>query len=399
MEKVIYLDHHATTPLDPAVLESMMPYLTSSFANASSVVHSMGRQAAQAVTRAREQVGTLIGAEDPEGEITFTSGSTEAINTVLKGVFEQYQSLGKHIITCRTEHKAVLDTLHYLERKGAIISYLEVDESGQIDPKELEASIQPDTVLITLMSANNETGVCHDMEEIAQIAERHDVLLFCDATASAGTLPLDLRQTPIDILCLSAHKLYGPKGVGALYVRKKNKRIQVQPLLHGGGHEQGRRAGTLNVPAIVGFGQAAELCSKSINDGYEAKKLGALRDQLEQGLLQIPQTYVNGRDAKRVPSTTNITFRHLRASTLMTRLPHICMSTGAACVTGSREPSHVLLAMGLSPDDAHGSIRLSLGRFNTEDEVKKVVQDLQDMVQSLRRESPVWQLFEKGLIP
>src|SRR5690554_6746006 len=193
MEKVIYLDHHTTTPLDPAVLESMMPYLTSSFANASSVVHSMGRQAAQAVTRAREQVGTLIGAEDPEGEITFTSGSTEAINTVLKGVFEQYQSLGKHIITCRTEHKAVLDTLHYLERKGAIISYLEVDESGQIDPKELEASIQPDTVLITLMSANNETGVCHDMEEIAQIAERHDVLLFCDATASAGTLPLDLR--------------------------------------------------------------------------------------------------------------------------------------------------------------------------------------------------------------
>lgn len=399
MKKVIYLDHHATTPLDPAVLESMMPYLTNSYANASSIVHNMGRQAAQAVTRAREQIATLIGAEDPEGEITFTSGSTEAINTVLKGVFEQYQSLGKHIITCRTEHKAVLDTLQFLEKKGASVTYLDVDASGQIDLQELEASIQDDTVLITLMSANNETGVCHDMEQIAQIAERHDVLLFCDATASAGTLPFDLSQTPIDILCLSAHKLYGPKGVGALYVRKKNKRIQVQPLLHGGGHEYGRRAGTLNVPAIVGFGQAAELCESYQKEAIEEKRLAALRDQLEQGLLQIPQTFINGGDATRLPQTTNITFRHLRASTLMTRLPHICLSTGAACVTGSREPSHVLLAMGLEPDDAHASIRFSLGRFNTENEIKQVVEEVQKMIQTLRSESPTWQLFEKGLIP
>lgn len=396
MEPLIYLDNHATTPLDPLVLEAMMPYFTTQYGNASSLVHAPGRAAAQAVQTAREQIAELIGASDPS-TLVFTSGATEAINLALKGVFEQYQSKGKHFITCRTEHKAVLDTFEYLRKKGAEITFLEVDPQGRIDLSELRSLIRPDTVMLALMSANNETGVMHPLNEIAGIAEEQDVLFFCDATQSVGKVPIDVEHLGVDLLCMSAHKFYGPKGVGALYIRKRNKRIQLAPLLHGGGQENGLRAGTYSVPNIVGMGAAAAQAIQYIEE--EGKRLQALRDHLEMGLMELSQTYVNGLGAPRLPHVSNISFRHIRASTLMTRLPRICMSSGSACVSGSRDPSHVLLAMGHSPEDAFSTVRLSLGRFTTSDEIKEALEKIHLSVQGLRTESPTWQLFERGLIP
>lgn len=397
MGKLVYMDNHATTPMDPAVLEAMMPYFTSYFANAASKTHSLGRQSYQAVENARKQVAQLLGTKDPS-EIIFTSSSTEGINTVLKGVFEQYQSKGKHFITCRTEHKAVLDTFAYLQKKGADITYLNVNHKGQIDLTQLETAIRPDTVLLTFMSANNETGICHPIHEIAEIAQRHDVLFFCDATQTVGKEKLDLQHIPIDILTLSAHKMYGPKGIGALYIRKKNKRIQFTPLLHGGGQEEGKRAGTLNVPAIVGMGKAAELCIKAL-ETQEPDRLAELRDHLENGLLTLPQTYVNGLDAPRLKNVCNITFRHIIAATLLTKLQNICLATGSACVSGSRDPSPVLLAMGLNTEDALSTIRISLGRFNTSEDIDYALIQLTTTVNTLRKESPSWQLFENDMIP
>lgn len=396
MDPLIYLDNHATTPLDPLVLEAMMPYFTTQYGNASSLVHAPGRAAAQAVKTAREQIAELIGASDPS-TLVFTSGATEAINLALKGVFEQYQSKGKHFITCRTEHKAVLDTFEYLRKKGAEITFLEVDPQGRIDLSELRSLIRPDTVMLALMSANNETGVMHPLNEIAGIAEKQDVLFFSDATQSVGKVPIDVEHLGVDLLCMSAHKFYGPKGVGALYIRKRNKRIQLAPLLHGGGQENGLRAGTYSVPNIVGMGAAAALAIQYIEE--EGKRLQALRDHLEMGLMELSQTYVNGLGAPRLPHVSNISFRHIRASTLMTRLPRICMSSGSACVSGSRDPSHVLLAMGHSPEDAFSTVRLSLGRFTTSDEIKEALEKIHLSVQGLRTESPTWQLFERGLIP
>lgn len=397
MGALIYMDNHATTPLDPVVLKEMMPYLTSNFANAASITHALGRQSSQAIENARQQVAQLLGTKDTS-EIIFTSGSTEGINTVLKGIFEQYQSKGKHFITCTTEHKAVLDTFIYLQKKGASITYLTVDHEGKIDLQQLETSIRPDTVLLTFMSANNETGVCHPLQEIAEIAQRHDVLFFCDATQTVGKEKLDLHHIPIDLLSLSAHKMYGPKGVGALFIRKKNKRIQLSPLLHGGGQEDGRRAGTLNVPAIVGLGKAAELCKQAI-DEQDSNRLAKLRNRLEESLLSLPEIYVNGHGAPRLKNVCNITIRHIRASTLLTKLQNLCLATGSACVTGNRDPSHVLLAMGLSPEDAFSTVRISLGRFNTMEDVDHTLNQLISAVNTLRAESPSWQLFQKGLIP
>lgn len=396
MESLIYLDNNATTAMDPQVLEAMLPYLKDQYGNASSLMHGLGRTAAAAVEKSRLQVAGLIHAPETD-TILFTSGATEAINTVLKGVFEQYQSKGKHFITCRTEHKAVLDTFAHLEKKGAEVTCLDVDYLGRLDPEQLEASIRPDTVLIALMSANNETGVFHPIAELSRIAQKHDVLFFCDATQSIGKQNIDLSQTPIDLLCLSAHKFHGPKGTGVLYIRKKNKRIQVAPLLHGGGQEHGLRAGTLNVPAIVGMGKAAELAKAKLDT--EIIRLARLRDKLENMILTLPQTYVNGLGTERLPHVSNITIRHLRAASLIARLPKLCLSTGSACVSGSRDPSHVLIAMGRNPEDAFSSIRLSLGRFNTEEEIVQAGTQICGAIAALRAESPNWQLFEKGMIP
>ncbi len=394
MDRLIYLDNNATTPLDPRVLEAMMPYLTTHFANASSVTHRAGRATAAAVENAREQVASFIGASSKE--ITFTSGATEAINMVLKGVFERYKTKGRHFITCQTEHKAVLDTFAYLEKQGAEVTYLPVSPEGSLDLIGLEAAIRPDTVLIALMHANNETGVLHPVQDIAEIAASQDVLFFCDATQAAGKVPINVAESGVDLLCLSAHKLYGPKGVGALYVRHRRKRIQTGVLLHGGSQENKLRAGTLNVPGIVGFGQAAALAGEEV--GSDSLRLEKLRDELESGLIALPATFVNGLGAARLPNVSNIAFKHLKADQLMVSVPDIALASGSACVSGTRDPSHVLKAMGLSDEDAHASIRFSLGRFNTSADIRTSIAQVTASVSKLRAASPIWQLHESGLV-
>lgn len=394
MDRLIYLDNNATTPLDPQVLEAMMPYFTTHFANASSIMHRAGRVAAAAVEKARAQVAELIGA--PAKEITFTSGATEAINMVLKGVFAHYQTKGSHFITCHTEHKAVLDTFAYLERKGATITYLPVGANGTLDLGLLEASIRTDTVLIALMHANNETGVIHPVEKIAQIAQKHDVLFFCDATQAIGKTPITVATSGIDMLCLSAHKLYGPKGVGALYIKRKSKRIQVGAMLHGGSQENKLRAGTLNVPAIVGLGEAAAIAKQNLAE--ESIRLGKLRDTLETALTKLPATFINGLGALRLPHVSSITFRHLKAAEIMVNTPNVAIASGSACVSGTRDPSHVLMAMGLSETDAHAGLRFSLGRFNTAEDINNCITQIVSAVEKLRASSPIWQLHEAGII-
>ncbi len=394
MDELIYLDNAATTPLDPQVLDAMMPYLTDRFANASSVTHRPGRLAAEGVERAREQVARLIGASTKE--ITFTSGATEAINMALKGVYHHYQSKGRHIITCQTEHKAVLDTCRQLEKQGASVTYLPVDEQGSLSLEALEAAIRPDTVLIALMHANNETGVLHPIDEIARMATTNDVLFFCDATQAAGKIPIDTGTTPMDMLCLSAHKLHGPKGMGALYIRRKRKPIQTGALLHGGSQENHLRAGTLNVPAIVGMGAAAEHARLSLSS--DANAIATLRDRLERELSTIEATLTNGGDVPRVPHISNLTFRHLRAQEIMVALPQLALASGSACVSGDRDPSHVLLAMAVAPEDAHASLRFSLSRFTSTGDITRACQQVAEAVAKLRSESPVWQLYKSGLI-
>jgi len=388
MDRLIYLDNNATTPLDPRVLDAMMPFLTTRFANASSVTHRPGRVANAAVETAREQVASLIGASP--AEITFTSGATESINMALKGVFARYRLKGMHFITCQTEHKAVLDTFAYLEKQGAEVTYLPVSGEGVLDLSLLEAAIRQDTVLLALMHANNETGVLHPVEEIASIAKQHDVLFFCDATQAVGKVPVDVAKTGVDMLCLSAHKLYGPKGVGALYIRRRSKRIQTEALLHGGRQEGGLRAGTLNVPGIVGLGEASSL-ARTAMDG-ESVRLAKLRDELETNLAQLPLTLVNGGSSPRLPHVTNLSFKHIRADQLMAEVPDIALSSGSACVSGTRDPSHVLKAMNLSDADAHASVRFSLGRFTTEEDVRICIAQVKTAVNNLRASSPIWQL-------
>ncbi len=394
MDELIYLDNAATTPLDPQVLEAMMPYLTDRFANASSTTHRVGRIAAEGVERARKQLATLIGASPKE--ITFTSGATEAINMALKGIYRHYQSKGKHILTCQTEHKAVLDTCKYLEKQGAEVTYLPVNPDGSVSLAALDAAIRPDTVLIAMMYANNETGVLHPVGEIARIATKNDILFFCDATQALGKVEVDVTQTPIDMLCLSAHKFHGPKGVGALYTRRKRKPIQTGALLHGGSQEQNLRAGTLNVPAIVGMGAAAVIARDAL--GKHHAYMNALRNQLEHGLSVIAETQTNGNITSRLPNISNITFRHLRAQEIMVALPHLAIASGSACVSGDREPSHVLLAMGLKPEEAHASLRFSLSRYTTSDEIMTACKQITEAINTLRQKSPVWQLFQAGLL-
>lgn len=396
MGALIYLDNNATTAIDPQVLEAMMPYFRDQYGNASSLLNILGRSAAQAVDVARKQVAKLIGASEVD-TLVFTSGATEAINMALKGVFYRYQSKGKHFITCQTEHKAVLETFASLEKLGATVTYLPVDSQGQIDLVQLQSSIRPDTVLVALMAANNETGVCHPIDEIGQITAAHDVLFFCDATQSIGKQPINVERTHVDMLCFSAHKFHGPKGIGALYIRNRSKRIQLEPLLNGGNQENKLRGGTLNVPAIVGFGAAAAIALANLNQNLS--HMENLRNHLERQLLQIPESFVNGEEAIRLPHVSNITFRHIKAALLISRLPNICLSTGSACVSGSRDPSHVLLAMGLENEDCFATIRISLSKWNTFKEIDQAIYEIRNAVEKLRAESPAWELYQKGLIP
>lgn len=390
----IYLDNNATTPMDPRVLEAMLPYFVEKFGNAASRNHSFGWVAEEAVDYAREQVAKLINA-DPK-EIIFTSGATEGDNLGIKGVFEMYASKGNHIITCTTEHKAVLDTCKHIEKLGGQVTYLSVKEDGLIDLAELEKAITDKTILITIMYGNNETGVIQPVREISQIARKHGVLFFTDATQAVGKVPVDVQADGIDLLTFSGHKIYGPKGVGVLYVRRKNPRVKVTAQMDGGGHERGMRSGTLNVPGIVGLGKACELCMNEMES--EAKRLSTMRDRLESSLMQLEEAYVNGNREHRLPHTTNISFKYVEGEGLMMGFnKNIAVSSGSACTSASLEPSYVLKALGLGDDLAHSSLRFGLGRFTTDEQIDYTIKAVSETVTKLREMSPLWEMFKEGV--
>ena len=390
----VYLDHNATTPCDPRVVDAMVPYFTQSFGNAASRNHPFGWQAEEAVDYAREQVAKLIGA-DPK-EIIFTSGATEADNLAIKGVFEMYASKGNHIITCNIEHKAVLDTCKHIEKEGGEVTYLEVDKDGLVTPEQVEAAIKPNTILIALMYANNEIGTVMPIREIGEVAKKHGVLLFTDATQAVGKIPVDVRKDNIDLLAMTAHKMYGPKGIGALYVRRKNPRVKVTAQMDGGGHERGMRSGTLNVPGIVGFGKACELAMLEMDQ--DAKRLGVLRDKLENALLTIEEAYLNGDKQHRLPHVSNISFKYVEGEGLMMGFnKNIALSSGSACTSASLEPSYVLKALGLGDDLAHSSLRFGLGRFTTEEQIDYTIEQVTNTVNKLREMSPLWEMYKEGI--
>lgn len=392
--RMIYMDNNSTTPCDPRVVEAMLPYFYENPGNAASRSHPYGWVAEEAVDYAREQVARLISA-DPK-EIIFTSGATESDNLAIKGVFEMYRRKGNHIITVKTEHKAVLDTCDHLEKMGADITYLSVRPDGLVDLAELEAAIRPETILVAVMWANNETGVIQPMKAIGDICAKHGVLLFSDATQAVGKIPVDPRATGVHIMAFTSHKMYGPKGVGALYVSRKNPRVKVTAQMDGGGHERGMRSGTLNVPGIVGFGRAAELALQEMEQ--DAARLSRLRDRLQSELLKLEETIVNGNEEFRMPHVTNISFKHVEGEGLMmTFNQQIAVSSGSACTSASLEPSYVLVSMGLGDDLAHSSIRLSLGRFTTDEDVDDTIRLISQGVNHMRDLSPIWEMYKEGV--
>jgi len=393
MKQPIYLDNNATTPLDPRVLEAMLPYFTEKFGNAASRNHAFGWVAEEGVDYAREQVAKLIGCT--EKEIIFTSGATEADNLAIKGVFEMYKDKGNHIITAVTEHKAVLDTCKHLEKNGARVTYLGVKEDGLIDLAELEAAMTPETILVSIMYGNNEIGVIQPVKEISAIAHKYGALFMTDATQAVGKIPVDVNADGIDLMAFSAHKMYGPKGVGALYVRRKNPRVKVTSQMDGGGHERGMRSGTLNVPGIVGLGKACEICRLEMES--EAIRLSGLRDRLESTLNKMEESYVNGNTQHRLPHVANISFKYVEGEGLMMAMSDLAVSSGSACTSASLEPSYVLKSLGLSDDLAHSSIRYGLGRFTTEEEIDQAIAVTEKAVNHLRELSPLWEMFKEGI--
>jgi cysteine desulfurase len=390
----IYLDNNATTPMDPRVLEAMTPYFLEDYGNAASRNHPFGWKAEEAVDYAREQVAKLIGA-DPK-EIIFTSGATEGDNLGIKGVFEMYAQKGNHIITATTEHKAVLDTCKHIEKLGGEVTYLQVKPDGLIDLAELEAAIKPNTILISIMYANNEIGVVNPVQEIGAIAKKHGVLFFTDAVQAVGKIPVNVIKDGIDIMAFTAHKMYGPKGVGALYVRRKNPRVKVTAQMDGGGHERGMRSGTLNVPGIVGMGKACEICMQDME--ADAKRISKMRDKLENALMLLEEAYINGSTEHRLPHVTNISFKHVEGEGLLMGFnKNIALSSGSACTSASLEPSYVLKALGLGDDLAHSSLRFGLGRFTTDEQIDYTVKAISDTVIKLREMSPLWEMYKEGI--
>lgn len=394
-KRLIYLDNNATTPCDPRVVDAMMPFFYDLHGNAASRNHPFGWRSEEAVDYAREQVANLINV-DPK-EIIFTSGATEADNLALKGVYEMYSRKGNHIITLETEHKAVLDSCKKIEKMGGDVTYLKVDGKGRVDLAVLEAAIKDTTILISIMWANNETGVIQDMKAIGEICAKHGVLFMSDATQVVGKIPVDPKALGIHIMAFTAHKMYGPKGVGALFVNRKNPRVKVTSQMDGGGHERGMRSGTLNVTGIVGFGKAAEICAKEMD--AEAIRLSGLRDKLEKALCEkLEETYVNGDVDNRMPHVANISFKHVEGEGLMmTFNQEIGVSSGSACTSASLEPSYVLIALGLGDDLAHSSIRFSLGRFTTEDEIDYTINEIARGVNHMRDLSPIWEMYKEGV--
>ncbi len=385
----IYLDHNATTPVAPRVLEAMMPYLTDAFGNAASRNHSFGWQAEEAVERAREQIANLIGAEPKE--IVFTSGATESDNLAIKGAAQMYRDKGNHIITSKTEHKAVIDTCKKMEKDGFDVTWLAPDEYGVVSAEKVAAAITDKTILITIMAANNETGTINPVAEIGKVAKDRGVLFHCDATQAVGKVPVNVEQMHVDLLSMSSHKIYGPKGVGALYVRGRGPRVRLVCQMDGGGHERGMRSGTLNVPGVVGLGKACEICQAEMV--AEAGREEALRDRLYDGIAsRIEHVTLNGHPTQRLGNTLNMSFEYVEGESLMMKIRDIAVSSGSACTSASLQPSHVLDAMGLREDLAHNSIRFSLGRSTTEEEIDYTIDRVARAVDQLRELSPLWEV-------
>ncbi len=389
----IYLDNNATTPMDPRVLETMLPYFTQKFGNAASRNHSFGWEGEEAVDYAREQVAKLINA-DPK-EIIFTSGATESDNLAIKGVFEMYAEKGKHIITATTEHKAVLDACAHIEKLGAEVTYLNVQEDGLINLDELKAALRPDTIMVAIMYANNEIGVIQPIKEISELTKANGSLFMTDATQAVGKIPVDVKADGIDLLAFTAHKMYGPKGIGVLYVRRKNPRVKVTAQMDGGGHERGMRSGTLNVPGIVGLGKACELCQLEMES--DTARIKKLRDKLETELLKVEEAYLNGNKGHRLPHVSNISFKYVEGEGLMMGIKDLAVSSGSACTSASLEPSYVLKSLGLDDELAHSSLRFGLSRFTAEEEIDFAIEHVKSAVAKLRDMSPLWEMFKEGI--
>jgi cysteine desulfurase len=395
MKLPIFLDNHSTTPMDPRVLETMLPYFVEKFGNSASRNHAFGWAAEEAVETARKQIAKLIKADAKE--IVFTSGATESDNLALKGVLEMYKEKGNHIITSSTEHRAVLDTAKSLEAKGlAAVTYLPVDKQGMVNPQDVRNAITDKTVLISVMLANNEIGTINPVQEIGKLAKEKGILFHCDATQGVGKIPVDVQAMGIDLMSFSAHKIYGPKGVGALYVRKKNPRVRIAAQIDGGGHERGMRSGTLPVPLIVGFGRACELCNQEM--ATESARLSQMRDRLQAGIMAaLDECYLNGHPTHRLPGNLNISFAYVEGESLLMGMKDIALSSGSACTSATLEPSYVLRALGVGTELAHSSIRFGLGRFNTDDEIDYTIKKVIEIVTKLREMSPLYEMAKEGV--
>lgn len=389
----IYLDNNATTPMDPRVLEAMLPFFIENFGNAASRNHAFGWKAEEAVDYAREQMAALINADSKE--IIITSGATESNNLALKGVFEMYAEKGNHFITVETEHKAILDTCKHLEKLGAEVTYLHAAEDGLITVEQVAAAIKPNTVLVTVMYANNEIGVIQPIKEIASLCKSKGILFHTDATQAVGKIKVDVIGDGIDMMSFSGHKMYGPKGVGVLYVRRKNPRVKVTAQMDGGGHERGMRSGTLNVPSIVGLGKACELCRLEMD--ADTARISKMRDRLETELLTIEESYINGNTEHRLPHVSNMSFKYVEGEGLIMGVKNIAVSSGSACTSASLEPSYVLKALGLDDELAHSSLRFGLSRFTTDEEIDYAINHVKEAVNKLREMSPLWEMFKEGI--
>jgi cysteine desulfurase len=394
MKFPIYMDHHSTTPVDPRVLDAMLPYFTEKFGNAASRNHQFGWEAEEAVENARKQIARLIRCDAKE--LVFTSGATESDNLALKGVVEMYKEKGTHIITCLTEHRAVLDTCKALEKRGIQVTYLPVEKDGRVTPDDVRKAVTDKTILISIMMANNEIGTIHPIAEIGRIAKEKGILFHCDATQGVGKIPVDVDKMGIDLMSFTAHKIYGPKGVGALYVRKKAPRVRLVPQMDGGGHERGMRSGTLPVPLVVGFGKACELCEQEMP--AENKRLAALRDRLQAQIMgKLDECYLNGHPTERLPHNLNISFAYVEGEALLMGVKEIALSSGSACTSATLEPSYVLRALGVGSDLAHSSIRFGLGRFTTEEEIDYTAKRMVEAVTRLREMSPLYEMAREGI--
>ena len=394
MKLPIYLDNHSTTPCDPRVVEVMLPYFTEKFGNAASRNHSFGWEVEEGVEHARKQIAHLIGADAKE--IIFTSGATESDNLALQGIVAMYREKGDHIITSATEHRAVIDTAKYLEKKGVSVTFLEVDKQGRVSPDDVRNAITDKTILISVMLANNEIGTINPIAEIGKVAKEKGIIFHCDATQGVGKIPVNVQEMGIDLMSFSAHKIYGPKGIGALYVRRKAPRVRLEPMIYGGGHERGMRSGTLPVALIVGFGKACELCEQEM--ATESVRMAKMRDRLQEGIMgAMDEVYLNGHPTERLPGNLNISFAYVEGEALLMGVKEIALSSGSACTSATLEPSYVLRALGVGSDLAHSSIRFGLGRFNTDEEIEYTIDRMLKAVTHLREMSPLYEMAKEGV--